>query len=82
MLLNVSPVLKKKFLLPLQLQNLMCGKCVYNFLDSRIIDIDLEIVLKKGIVSFTIGFFEEFNSIRVQGKKLLGDFNERNQDLS
>lgn len=30
----------------------------------------------------TICLFEEFNSIRVQGKKFLGNFNERNQDFS
>lgn len=35
-----------------------------------------------GIVSFTVGLFEEFNSVRVQGKKLLCHFNKRNQDLS
>lgn len=33
-------------------------------------------------VSFTVGLFEEFNSIRVQGKKLLSNFNEGHQDFS
>lgn len=32
--------------------------------------------------SFTIGLFEEFNSVGVQGEKLLSDFNKRHQDFS